>query len=96
MPLRRLKNTLLTTLARMAIVGLIVAGAWLALQFYTEDEIVAEAHRFWRWWSGLLQGDLRRSTRLGAGLLQQTCGQEILGDGTMDPLQFPEGLLGLA
>lgn len=48
------------SLARIAFVGLLVAGGWLLLQFYTEQEIVAAAEQFWGWWSTLFTGELAR------------------------------------
>jgi hypothetical protein len=46
------------SLARAAFITLLAGGVWLLLQFYTEEEIVAAAKRFWVWWSSIFTGDL--------------------------------------
>jgi len=58
MAYRRLINSFKEFLARLVILGLLVGIAWLVLQYYTEQEIVAGASRFWVWWSHLLTGEL--------------------------------------
>jgi hypothetical protein len=58
MAYRRLIKSLKEFLARLVIMGLLVGGTWLVLQYYTEQEIVAGANRFWVWWSHLLTGEL--------------------------------------
>ena len=60
MAYRRLINSFKEFLVRLVIMGVLVAGAWLVLQTYTEQEIVATANRFWLWWSTLLSGELAK------------------------------------
>ena len=57
-PYRRLVYTLKETMLRIVVLAFLVGGAWLLLQFYTEDEIILGTTRFWEWWSTRLTGDL--------------------------------------
>ena len=54
----RLFRSVRETLIRTAFIALLAGGAWLLMQFYTEQEIVAAAYRFWAWWSTLFTGEL--------------------------------------
>lgn len=58
MPHRRLVKSLKESLLRVAFVALLVGGAWLALQFYSEQEILDGARTLWAWWSTLFTGEL--------------------------------------
>ena len=55
------------TLARVALVALLIGAVWLTLQFHTEDELVEKAREFWAWWSTLLTGDLLEPDRRRRG-----------------------------
>lgn len=54
----RLSHSLLETLCRTLFLAIVAGGVWLLLQFYTEEEIVDAATRFWVWWSTLFTGQL--------------------------------------
>lgn len=54
----RLSHSLLEALYRALFLAAVAGGVWLLLQYYTEDEIVDAANRFWAWWSTLFTGQL--------------------------------------
>jgi hypothetical protein len=60
MPYQRVVNSLKETLLRLFLLGLVVGGGWLLLQFYSEEEIAAGGQRFWAWWSTRFTGELAR------------------------------------
>lgn len=54
----RLFRSVRETVIRTAFIAILAGGAWLLMQFYTEQEVVVAANRFWAWWSTLFTGDL--------------------------------------
>ena len=58
MAYQRLLYALKETLLRIIILAVLVGGGWLLLQFYTEDEIILGAGKFWEWWSTRFTGEL--------------------------------------
>jgi hypothetical protein len=58
------------SLARAVFIILLAGAVWLLLQFYSEEEIVAAATRFWAWWSSIFTGDLAPYWNpVGAGIV---------------------------
>ena len=79
MAYQRLISSFKEFLARLVIAGLLVGAAWLLLQTYSEQEIVAGASRFWAWWSTLFTGDLAQYWNpAGAAITLGTAGLFVL------------------
>jgi hypothetical protein len=66
----RLTRGIKESLARAAFLLCLAGGAWLLLQFYSEEEIVSAGKRFWAWWSTIFTGELAPYWNpVGAGIV---------------------------
>ena len=66
----RLTRSIKESLARAAFILLLAGGAWLLLQFYSEEEIVSAVKRFWAWLSTIFTGELAPYWNpVGAGIV---------------------------
>lgn len=76
---RLLGRRFVNDLARVLYLAVLVGIGWLVLQFYTVDELKAQALNFWSWWAGLIDGKYARYWNpVGAALVLILIGSALL------------------